>query len=116
MADKRLKRRDFIKGAALGTAAFMIQPTARVLGANDRVRVGVIGFGARAKELVTQLRALPNADLVAVADGRPMLVSAAPLSGYSSTGAAARRSYRRHSDRFARPTSEYSRRWESRFV
>jgi predicted dehydrogenase len=68
MTNKRLKRRDFIKGAALGTAAFMIQPTARVFGANDRVRVGVIGFGARAKELVSQLRALPNADLVAVAD------------------------------------------------
>jgi predicted dehydrogenase len=68
MTNKKLKRRDFIKGAALGTAAFMIQPTARAFGANDRVRVGVIGFGARAKELVSQLRALPSADLVAVAD------------------------------------------------
>src|SRR5262249_51118456 len=68
MTEKRLQRRDLIKGAALVTAAFMIPPTSRVFGANDRVRVGVIGFGARAKELVNQLLALPNADLVAVAD------------------------------------------------
>src|SRR5215467_2026765 len=67
MNQKRLKRRDFIKGAAMGTAALMIEPS-RVLGANDRVRVGFIGFGGRAQELVTQLLPLPGAELVAVAD------------------------------------------------
>ena len=36
-------RRDFIKQAAVGTAAFLAYPPARVLGANDRVRVGIIG-------------------------------------------------------------------------
>jgi predicted dehydrogenase len=68
MSKKTLKRRDFMKGAALGTAAFMMQPTSRVFGANERVRLGVIGFGARAQELVSQVRPLPGADLVAVAD------------------------------------------------
>src|SRR5215467_6428124 len=67
MNQKRLKRRDFIKGAAMGTAALMIQPS-RVLGANNRVRVGFIGFGGRAQELVKQLLALPNAEFAAVAD------------------------------------------------
>ena len=38
-------RRDFIKQAALGTAAFMAYPTARVLGANERVRLAMIGAG-----------------------------------------------------------------------
>jgi len=63
-----MQRRDFIKAAALGTAGFIVYPSSRVLGANDRVRVGVIGFGARATELVTQVLALPSAELVAVAD------------------------------------------------
>ena len=39
-------RRDFIKQAAAGTAAFLAYPTARVLGANDRVRLAMIGVGA----------------------------------------------------------------------
>jgi len=38
-------RRDFIKQGALGTAAMLAYPTSRVLGANDRVRVGMIGVG-----------------------------------------------------------------------
>jgi predicted dehydrogenase len=68
MTQKRIQRRDFIKGAAaMGTAAFMMHP-ARVLGANDRVRVGVIGFGARAQDLVKQLSEIHSAELVAVAD------------------------------------------------
>src|SRR6516165_4308591 len=67
MTQKKLKRRDFIKGAAMGTAAMMMKPS-RVLGANDRVRVGFIGFGGRAQELVKQLLPLPGAEWVAVAD------------------------------------------------
>jgi hypothetical protein len=38
-------RRDFIKRSALGTAAMLVYPPSRVLGANDRVRVGMIGVG-----------------------------------------------------------------------
>ncbi len=68
MANSRMGRRDFIKGAALGTAGFMVYPPSRVLGANDRVRVGVIGFGGRAHELVKQVLAIPGAELVAIAD------------------------------------------------
>jgi predicted dehydrogenase len=60
-------RRDFIKTAA-GTAALLAYPSARVLGANDRVRVGMIGTGARGQELLKQLVAVPNAQPVAIAD------------------------------------------------
>jgi predicted dehydrogenase len=60
-------RREFIKTAA-GTAALLAYPPATVLGANDRVRVGMIGVGARGQELLKQLVAVPNAHLVAIAD------------------------------------------------
>ena len=40
-------RRTFLKQAALGTAAVLAYPPSKVLGANDRVRVGMIGVGDR---------------------------------------------------------------------
>jgi predicted homoserine dehydrogenase-like protein len=61
-------RRDFIKQTTLGTAAMLAYPRARVLGANDRVRVGMIGVGGRGQELLKQVLELPNAQLVAIAD------------------------------------------------
>jgi predicted dehydrogenase len=61
-------RRDFIKKAAVGTAAFLAYPTARVLGANQRVRLAIIGVGSRGQELLKQTLELPNAQVVAVAD------------------------------------------------
>lgn len=61
-------RRDFIKKAAAGAAAFLAYPTARALGANDRVRLAMIGVGSRGQELLKQTLELPNAQVVAVAD------------------------------------------------
>ena len=61
-------RRDFIKRSALGTAAMLVYPPSRVLGANDRVRVGMIGVGGRGQELLKQVVGTPNAQLVAIAD------------------------------------------------
>ncbi|HXL22364.1 MAG TPA: Gfo/Idh/MocA family oxidoreductase [Candidatus Dormibacteraeota bacterium] len=60
-------RRDFLKQAGLGSAAFLLYPP-RILGANDRVRIGMIGAGARGQELLKQVLAAPNAELVAIAD------------------------------------------------
>lgn len=60
-------RRDFIKKTAAGVA-FLASASARVLGANNRVRVGMIGVGARGQDLLKQLQGVPNAELVAVAD------------------------------------------------
>ena len=61
-------RRDFVKQAAIGTAALLAYPPSRVLGANDRVRVGMIGVGGRGQELVEQVQDVHNAELVAIAD------------------------------------------------
>ncbi|MBV9622835.1 MAG: Gfo/Idh/MocA family oxidoreductase [Acidobacteria bacterium] len=61
-------RRDFVKQATLGTAALLAGSPPRVLGASDRVRVGMIGVGGRGQELLKQLQAVPNAELVAIAD------------------------------------------------
>jgi len=60
-------RREFIKATAGGAAALLASPS-RVLGANDRVRVGMIGVGARGQDLLKQLLEVPNAQLVAIAD------------------------------------------------
>ena len=61
-------RRDFIKQAAVGTAAFLASPTARVLGANDRVRLAMIGVGTRGQELLKQTLGIPSVQVVTVAD------------------------------------------------
>ena len=61
-------RREFLKRTAIGAAALAAYPPARVLGANNRVRVGMIGVGGRGEELLKQVLALPDAQLVAVAD------------------------------------------------
>jgi hypothetical protein len=48
-------RRDFLKQAALGTAAYLAYPHASALGANDRVRVGMIGVGNRGQDLLEEV-------------------------------------------------------------
>jgi predicted dehydrogenase len=60
-------RREFIMATAVGAAALLASPS-RVLGANDRVRIGMIGVGARGQDLLKQLLEVPNAQLVAIAD------------------------------------------------
>jgi len=61
-------RRTFMKQAALGTAAVLAYPTPNVLGANDRVRVGMIGVGDRGNDLLGQVRSVHGVELVAMAD------------------------------------------------
>jgi predicted dehydrogenase len=61
-------RRSFLKQAALGTAAVLAYPTSRVLGANDRVGVGMIGVGDRGNDLLGQIRSVHGVELVAMAD------------------------------------------------
>jgi predicted dehydrogenase len=59
-------RRTFLKQAAI--AAVLAYPSSKVLGANDRVRVGMIGVGDRGNDLLDQVVKVPNVDLVAMAD------------------------------------------------
>jgi len=60
-------RRTFLKQAAIG-AAVMAYPASSVLGANDRIRVGMIGVGDRGNDLLGQIRGVHNVDVVAMAD------------------------------------------------
>jgi predicted dehydrogenase len=69
MTRKKIGRREFVgTTAAAGATLWARSPAARILGANDRVRLGLIGGGARGQELLSQALKLPNVELVAVAD------------------------------------------------
>jgi len=43
-------------------------PYTRILGANDRIRVGMIGVGNRGQDLLQEAQAVPKVELVAMAD------------------------------------------------
>ncbi|HZU26275.1 MAG TPA: Gfo/Idh/MocA family oxidoreductase [Bryobacteraceae bacterium] len=59
-----IDRRNFIRaGAALTAASY-----ARILGANDRIRVGAIGTGERCQYLLSLVNKIPGNDIVAVCD------------------------------------------------
>ncbi len=68
MISKDIRRREFLKEAAVSAAVVALLPKNRVLGANDRVRLGAIGFGARAQEDMREALKLPNVEFVAAAD------------------------------------------------
>lgn len=65
-ATRKDSRRKFIGTVAGGLAA--AASPGKVLGANERVRLGVIGLGARGMELVQEALACPNTEVVAFAD------------------------------------------------
>ena len=60
-------RRNFLGKVASGLGTLAAVP-ARVFGANDRIRVGFIGFGDRATDLLNHIRACPNTETVAFCD------------------------------------------------
>src|SRR5207248_8822254 len=59
-------RRNFIGNVATSLAGSFA--TGRVLGANDRIRAGVIGVGDRGTQLARDAMACPGVDLVAFSD------------------------------------------------
>ena len=59
-------RRKFIGKVATGLAGTLASSS--VLGANERVRLGVIGMGARGSELLREALACPNTECLGVAD------------------------------------------------
>ncbi len=58
-------RRHFIRSAATGIGTLA---ASRVLGANDRIRLGIIGIGDRGTQIAREAIACPNTDFVAFAD------------------------------------------------
>ena len=61
-------RRTFLGQLAAAAAASALPASARVLGANDRIRIGLIGGGSRGQEIFKAAIARPNVEPVAVAD------------------------------------------------
>jgi predicted dehydrogenase len=87
-------RRRFLK--SLGGAALLAGPrlaSAQALGANERIPIGVIGTGGRARGLMRHLKSLPAAKLAAACDVyEPRLREALEIAG---TGCASHSDYRR---------------------
>src|SRR5487761_1252115 len=81
-----LSRRQFIK-ASLGSAALSAASYRRVLGANERIGVGFIGFGLIGKRHLLDFKEQPDVEPIAVAEvhsGR--LDEAKTLLGGSAKG------------------------------
>jgi predicted dehydrogenase len=68
MNPRGINRRDFLKTAAAGAAIGLAYKPARVLGANDRIRLGIIGAGGRGQELMKDFLKVPGVEFIAVAD------------------------------------------------
>jgi predicted dehydrogenase len=68
MADTSIRRRDFIRTVTGAAAATTALSYSRVLGAADRVRLGVIGCGSRGVGDMNNFLALGNVDVVALCD------------------------------------------------
>ena len=67
-----ISRRDFLKAgaaafAAAGSGSAAIMPP-RVLGANDRVRVAVIGLHGRGRDHIREFAGLQNVEIAAICD------------------------------------------------
>src|SRR6185295_19944334 len=60
----QLGRREILRGTAALTAASY----SRVLGANDKIQLGVIGCGERGRHDMSQFMMVPTVDVVAVCD------------------------------------------------
>ena len=73
---KNLDRRSFLKNSALATASLSLWPTfgraqaanARVRGANEDIRVAVVGFNGRGRSHIEGFRALKGVRVVALCD------------------------------------------------
>ncbi|HEX5082753.1 MAG TPA: Gfo/Idh/MocA family oxidoreductase [Blastocatellia bacterium] len=71
MSRQSVTRRDFVKQASASAGAGMVISAAsygKIPGANDRVRLGIIGPGARGRELMNAFIKVPEAEFVAAAD------------------------------------------------
>ena len=78
-ASRTLGRRTLLGGSAAALTALSYR---RVLGANERIRVGVIGTGARAQSIMKRLKELPGNEMVALCDVyEPRLDEASAIVG-----------------------------------
>ena len=62
-----MKRRDFIKSSTAVVTTTAVSYT-KILGANDRVRIGLIGCGGRGTQVAKLMQAVPNVEYNALCD------------------------------------------------
>jgi predicted dehydrogenase len=78
-------RRRFLRTSLGATTALLAGErlaAASAVGANDRIRVGIIGTGGRARGLMRQLKDLPGQEIVAVSDVyEPRMLEAVEITG-----------------------------------
>ncbi len=75
-------RRSFLGAAAAGLVLAPGSTRLAAQGASDRIRIGVIGTGGRARGLMTLLNKLPGNEMVAVCDVyEPRVLQAAEIAG-----------------------------------
>ena len=65
---RKINRREFIGQVGAGAAMLAAMPTARALGANDRIRIGLIGAGDRGQQDLKAALKQSNVECVAIAD------------------------------------------------
>ena len=81
-------RRTFFT-AASGLALGARMAAASAQGANNRIRIGVIGTGGRARGLIGHLKKLPGTEMVAICDVyEPRLLQAGEIVGSAATSVA----------------------------
>ena len=88
MAARTWNRRRFVTASLTGGAALAVSPRfapAQALGANDRIRVGVVGTGGRARGMMQRLKDLPGCELLVALSERscnePRLLEAVEIAG-----------------------------------
>jgi len=62
-----MERREFVRNAT-GAAAWTALSASRILGANDRVQVAIIGCGGRGRTVMREMLRAPNTELAAACD------------------------------------------------
>ena len=71
---KPLTRRTFLKGSVVGGAAAALAPYSRVLGANDDIRVAVVGFRSQGSNHIKWFGNIPGVRVVAICDADRNLI------------------------------------------
>lgn len=94
-------RRNFIRVAGAGAFVAFGMPARGVAGANERVRLGLIGCGIRGRELFSQFLKLTDSQLVAISD--PDVSQMDRLAGSNKEAAAKVARHRDYRDLLDRP-------------
>jgi predicted dehydrogenase len=68
MSETSLHRRDLLRGAAVGAASVTASSYSRVLGASDRLRMGLIGCGGRGVGVMGTFQGNPEVQVTATCD------------------------------------------------